>query len=308
MSLTKHEIELSYRLFLGRQPSAQETDQMLANQTSLDSLRRVFLNSQEFRSAHCEQKMEASASPGRTIIHLHIPKTAGSSLSRILVSDTQPNERMTVGDNSRDRLKSLPPAQLSQLKLIFGHLTHGIAKTLPQRCHYVSVLRQPGPRILSFYRYVSRTDHHPLHETLTGQNMSFGDFLEFTASNPEYRMEVDNGQIRRLAGNMKISGLGHERALLRRALHNVFAPNFTYGLTEHFDGFQKRLVKQRLLSATTSVRENAAPVPGQLDAELAALSRKQREIYNGYVAWDGQLYKICKSLYFANKMIKEPLS
>jgi hypothetical protein len=308
MSLTKHEIELSYRLFLGRQPSAQETEQMLANQTSLDSLRRVFLNSQEFRSAHREQKSEKSASSGRTIIHLHIPKTAGSSLSRLLVSDTQPNERITIGDNSRDQLTSLPPARLSQLKLIFGHLTHGIAETLPQRCHYVSVLRQPGPRILSFYRYVSRTDHHPLHEKLTRQNMSFGDFLEFTAANPQFRMEVDNGQIRRLGGNMEVSGLGHERALLRHALHNVFAPNFTFGLTDHFDGFQKRLVKQRLLSATTSIRENAAPMPGQLDAELDALSRKQRGIYNGYVAWDDQLYKICKSIYFANKMIKEALS
>ena len=25
------------------------------------------------------------------------------------------------------------------------------------------MLREPGPRILSFYRYVKRTDHHPLY-------------------------------------------------------------------------------------------------------------------------------------------------
>jgi hypothetical protein len=305
MSVTKYEIELSYRLFLGRNPSAQETERMLANQTSLDSLRRIFLNSHEFRSAH---QGTGAVSSARTIIHLHIPKSAGSSLSRLLVGDTLPNERITIGDNSRERLTALPPARLFQIKLIFGHLTHGIANSLPQRCHYITVLRQPGPRVLSFYRYVARTDHHPLYQTLNSQKMSFGDFLEFTAANSRFRMEVDNGQIRRLGGNMKIAGLGRERALLRKALHNVFAPNFTYGLTDHFYGFQKRLVKKGLLSATTIIRENAAPEPGNLEAELDALTPEQREIYDGYTAWDRQLYRICKSVYFANKMIKEPRS
>ena len=310
MSLTKDDIKLAYQLFLGRQPSEPEIQRMLSNQTSLDSLRRVFLNSSEFRSGILPGGGAGKKAPSsnRTLIHLHVPKSAGSSLSRLLVGDTEPNERITIGDNSMERLYNMPPDRLKRLKLIFGHLTHGIARKLPHRCHYVSVLRQPGPRVLSFYRYVGRTDHHPLYKTVTAAKMSFGGFLEFTAANPQFKMEVDNGQIRRLGGSMKIKDLGRERALLRRALHNVFAPNFTYGLTDHFDNFQKRLVKQGLLSATTPIRENAAPEPGKLAAELDALSTRQREIYEGYIAWDSQFYNICQSVYFANKKVKEPSS
>ncbi|MBY6127069.1 sulfotransferase family 2 domain-containing protein [Roseovarius atlanticus] len=308
MSLTEHEIKLAYQLFLGRQPSALEAGRMLANQTSLDGLRRVFLNSDEFRSGMLRPgdggrgKGGAGVPPSRrTLIHLHIPKSAGSSLSRLLIGETRPNERVTIGDNAMAPLHNMPPERLKGLKLIFGHLSHGIAAQIPHRCHYISVLRQPGPRILSFYRYVERTDHHPLYKTVTGQKMSFGDFLEFTAANPQFRMEVDNGQVRRLAGSMQISDLGRERALLRRALHHVFAPNFTYGLTDRFDNFQKRLVKQGLLSTHTPIRENAAPEPGRLEDELDELSPTQREIYNGYIAWDNQLYDICQSVYFSGK-------
>ena len=313
MGLTEHEIRLAYQLFLGRQPSAQEADRMLDNQSSLDGLRRVFLNSDEFRSGMLRPGGSGKSggnppSSKRTLIHLHIPKSAGSSLSRLLVGETKPNERVTIGDNAMAPLHNMPPERLKGLKLIFGHLSHGIAAQIPHRCHYISVLRQPGPRILSFYRYVGRTDHHPLYKTVAGQKMCFGDFLEFTAANPKFRMEVDNGQIRRLAGSMQISDLGRERALLRRALHHVFAPNFTYGLTDHFDNFQKRLVKQGVLSAQTPIRENAAPEPGRLEAELDALSPAQREIYGRYIAWDSQLYDICQSVYFSNKKARKARS
>ncbi len=306
MSPTEADIKLAYQLFLGRQPSAQETKRMLANQTSLDGLRRVFLNSSEFNAVALAGGGKKPKSSARTLIHLHIPKSAGSSLSRLLVGDTKQNERITLGDNSLQRLREFPPARLRSLKLVFGHLTHGIGKRLPLPCHYISVLRQPGPRILSFYRYIERTDHHPLYKTVNGQKMSFGAFLDFTAANPQFRMEVDNGQIRRLGGNMKITSLGQERGLLRRALHNIFAPNFTYGLTDHFDGFQKRLVKQGLLSATTPIRENAAPEPGKLEMELDALTPQQREIYDHYIFWDSRFYRICKQVYFANKSLDKP--
>ena len=304
MTVTPIEIKTAYRLFLGRQPTPEEITRMQANQTSVDSMRRVFLRSNEFQSVFRTGGIVADPDKRRTLIHLHIPKSAGSSFSRLLVGDTKPNERITLSGDALQQMRDMPPERLKQLKLIFGHLVHGLAKQLPHRCHYVSVLRQPGPRILSFYRYVGRTDHHPLYKTVTSAKMTFGDFLEFTTANQRFRMEVDNGQIRRLGGSMKIKDLGRERALLRRALHNVFAPNFTYGLTDHFDNFQKRLVKQGLLSATTPIRENAAPEPGKLAAELDALSTRQREIYEGYITWDSQFYNICQSVYFANRKAK----
>ncbi len=308
MSLSKHDIELAYQLFLDRQPSAKEAERMLANQTSLKSLRRAFLNSPEFQKkaeGGFDDKTESADSA--TLIHLHVPKTAGSSLSRILAREAAQEARLTVGDHNLDQLLSMSPARKRQLRLIFGHLSHGIARSLPQRCRYISVLREPGPRLFSFYRYVGRTDHHPLYKEVAGQRMSFGTFLEYTKNHSEFRVEVDNGQVRRLSGNMEPRGLGRERQLLRRALHHVLAPNFTYGLTEHFGSFQKRLVKQGILSATRPIRENAAPDPGNLMAELDALTDQQRNIFNAYTAWDSQLYTICHQVYFSNRTVKELL-
>lgn len=312
MSLTRDDIRLSYRLFLGRWPSEKEVERMLASQPPLDALRRMFLDSEEFRATLRQKQIPPrdtkAPAAGPTIIHLHIPKTAGSSLSRLLVEDTRPGERMTIGDAETAQLLTLAPAQQQRLKLIFGHLTYGIGAHLPQRCHHVCVLRRPGPRILSYYRYVRRTDHHPLYPVLTAGGMTFGGFLDFTAAHPQIRLEVDNGQVRRLGGNMEVDGIGREGLLLRRALHHLFAPDFTYGLTEHFDGFQKRLVRKGLLSAPAPIRENAAPEPGQLEEELAALTPAQRKTYDAYTAWDDQLYSICKTAYFARKTIKEALS
>ncbi|MEM6624828.1 MAG: sulfotransferase family 2 domain-containing protein [Pseudomonadota bacterium] len=309
MTLNPQDIELAYQLFLGRKPSPAETNRMQSNQTTLAGVRRVFLTSQEFQQNGGFGPLPDKAGQtgkARTLIHLHIPKSAGSSLSRLLVKNTRPEQRLTLGNDGLAKLRK-PPGQLKKLRFIFGHMSHGVADMLPQRCHYISVLRRPGPRLLSFYRYVGRTDHHPLYNIVTNQKMSFGDFLDYTFAHPAVRFEVDNGQIRRLAGNMRQAGLGRERQLLRLALHNVMAPNFTYGLTEHFKNFQTRLVRQGLLSEATPIRENAAPEPGKLDEALAGLNDGQREIYRGYIAWDSQLYSICRQVYFSGRTAREPL-
>ena len=311
MSLSRQEIELAYQLFLGRKPSQAEAERMQANQSSVEGMRRVFLNSPEFRDGPKRTpapEAKGQAQGQRTLIHLHIPKTAGSSLSRILARETPPEARLTLGDHNLDQLTAMSRPRRQQIRLLFGHLSHGVARQLPQRCQYISVLRQPGPRLLSFYRYIGRTEHHPLHRAVTGGKMSFGDFLDYTARTPEFRIEVDNGQSRRLAGNMTAAGLGREKALLRRALHHIFSPHFIYGLTEHFEDFQKRLAAQGLVSKVTPIRENVAPDPGNLEAELDRLTTGQREIYDSYTLWDSQLYSICHGVYFAAKPAKEPRS
>jgi hypothetical protein len=302
-SLTRDDIILAYRLFLGRNPSDAEADRMLANQSTLDGLRRVFLYSEEFRKK-TDGTLQEKGRP--TLIHLHIPKSAGSSLSQLLVHDTNPNERMTIGDGDLDRLRTLPEPRRRQLKLIFGHLSFGVARHLPQYAHYVTVLREPGPRILSFYRYVKRTDHHPLYPVTNETDMSFGQFLEFTAANPRFRLEVDNGQIRRLGGSMTLPTLGQEEELLRQALHNLMSPQLSFGLTEYFDEFLASLVKRGLLSAASDIRVNAAPDTVRLEDALSALTPAQRTIYDGYIAWDSLLYDICKRVFFSGQTTKEP--
>lgn len=297
MSVTKEQVELGYQFLLGRRPSTAEIERMMRNQGSIEGMRRTFLSSPEFVSA-IRQHTATESVPvrARTIIHLHVPKTAGTTLSLLLAKARQTDQYLSINDQDRHQLRQMPGCRRRDLKFVFGHLSHGVAREFAQPCHYVSVLRRPGPRILSFFRYVQRTDHHPLNDPVTRHGMRFGDFLQFTFDRPQFRTEVDNGQIRRLAGKMQATDLGKEPDLLRRALQNITAPDFTYGLSENFEAFQKRLVQQGLLSSVSEARKNAAPAPGNIDAELEKLSSAQRRIYERYTAWDGCFYDICAAM------------
>jgi len=307
MDVNKGAIELAYKLFLDRTPSEQEVENMATNQTTLAGLRRVFLNSAEFNTkfsnfrANAERKAVA-----RTLIHLHLPKTAGSSLTKILAPNHARGTQLTVGDASIDTLKKQPPQQRRAISFLFGHMSHGVARHLPQKHTYICVLRRPGPRLLSYYNYLYRTKDHPSHPTVKGQEMTFGTFLEWS-SDPQnaHRGEVDNGQIRRLAGYGMRKRYGEEAALLPIALSNLLAPDMVYGLTEYFDDFVKRLHTRGLIKEKVDIRENAAPNPASLDEALTKLSPGQKELYDCFIRWDQKLYNISEQLYFAGTSAKQ---
>ena len=232
----------------------------------------------------------------RALIHLHVPKTAGSSLTKIL---SRP-PGMTIGDTRLNELEALSEAKRRELRFLFGHLSHGVAHYLPQGHLYVCVLRRPGPRLLSYYNYLYRREDHPSHAVVGGQKMSFGTFLEWAADPVNgHRNEVNNGQIRRLAGlAMQRSG-SNEAQMLPQAIKNIIASDMAYGLTEHFDHFVQRLYTSGLIASTPDMRENAAPHPASLEDALAGLTTDQSALYQGFTGWDETFYNICEQLYFA---------
>ncbi|MFQ6549316.1 sulfotransferase family 2 domain-containing protein [Aestuariibius sp. 2305UL40-4] len=299
MSLSDTEIELAYRLVLGRSASEQERATIAGQHETLGSLRDAFLRSGEFALKFRSLQAEVSQAMVPALVHLHIPKTAGSSLTQVLLDGAKHERRFTVGDNDIGRLEALSFPERRELQFIFGHLAHGVHDLLPQPVIYICVLREPGPRLLSYYRYIHRRTDHPLHDVVGGRGMSFGQFLEYAAETPTVRIEMDNGQMRCLAGNKSVSGLGQESALLPKALHNVFSPNLVYGLTEHFEHFMDHLTRRGFIEGYTPTVENAAPEPGQLDDVLRDLTETQLALFNAFNIWDAHLYEVCRSVYFA---------
>ncbi|NDW01321.1 sulfotransferase family 2 domain-containing protein [Salipiger sp. PrR002] len=305
--LSREDIRHAYQLFLGRKPNESELDRMHEHGHNYDSIRRTFLNSPEFQKKNgwVQQAVSGSGTTtpekAKTLIHLHVPKSAGSTLTAILAPTCPQTTHMTVGDNNLQHLSGLGLQRRSELRFIFGHLSHGVARHLPQSCAYITVLRDPGNRLLSYFRYIQRITDHPLHVQVAKKKMSFGDFLEYAADTPEVRLESDNGQVRRLAGYARqIESIGQEEKLFQKALHNIFAEDIVYGFTEYFDDFLERLTKRKIISGHKDTRLNMAPEKTEIAPVLAQLNAPQKELFDQFNYWDNKFYEICKSAYFAS--------
>ena len=289
--LTAAEISLAYELILGRAATLAEVKPILeGGSTSISQLRSILLSSIEFRTSL--QKQDTCFN---TLIHIHVPKTAGTTLNSILAEGLHPNSIMALHDANMGELlaKSMPDRR--RLRLLRGHMLYGVASKLPQPAQYLTVLRKPGPRIYSFYQYVLRTAEHPLHEISLKKKMSFGDFLVFATTRNDLMFEMKNGQVRRLAGLGKSAEDQNDLAIFRRALQNIFAPDMLFGLTEHFDLFLTQLAEAGIIKAPKVRELNVAP-PGQsYETAMQSLSQQEAQIFSDFTCWDDRFYAICKS-------------
>ncbi len=293
--LTAAEISLAYEMILGRCAAPAETERVLHIGHKAQSLAHVFLHSPEFAKRFGTMQKARTSHLVPAMVHLHIPKSAGTSLTSILAPNFPHGTKYALNETEMAAFEALSEPAKKQLRFIFGHLQHGVGAQLPQGCVYVCALREPGDRLLSYYRYMKRRTDHPMYQMLNTDDMSFGDFLEFCGTHPAHRCEVDNGQVRRLAGQMHPSGLGHEHALFKTALNNVFAPNMIFGLTEYFDLLLEDLVARKIIAAPKVVVENAAPETASLAEAKTHLTERQLEWLKIFTKWDDELYHICRA-------------
>ena len=162
-TLTDDVLEVAYALFLNRKPDRAEVEGLLASHHSLEDVRRTFLYSQEFRQRYREMLQGVSPSAGKTIIHLHVPKTAGSSLNKLLIGSYHSAQRLALDSSRQMGIADDPNINLAAIRLIHGHLTYGFHELLPNPAVYLCLLRLPQARIISFFRYLKRKTDHPYH-------------------------------------------------------------------------------------------------------------------------------------------------
>ena len=129
--------------------------------------------------------------------------------------------------------------------------------------------------------------------------MSFGAFLENSVGSELHRLELDNGQMRRLAGETTTAGFGQEQTLLARALHTALAPDMIFGFAEQTPALLDRLSKERPDLAPAS----SPSVPDTTESKdyekaLAKLTKDQRQIHEAFTAWDRYIYDVCSAVLF----------
>jgi len=89
----------------------------------------------------------------KTVIFVHLPKCAGSTLNRILLRQYKLSETYALAGRSvRDsflELKRLPEEKKGGIRLLYGHMHFGLHEHLPQPCVYFTLLRDPVERVIS---------------------------------------------------------------------------------------------------------------------------------------------------------------
>jgi hypothetical protein len=226
-----------------------------------------------------------------TLIFLHIPKAGGSTISKILGRQYSRAETLTLDDRERQiaQLKALPAAQRGQYRLIQGHLFFGLHRFIPQASTYITFLRRPVERVLSFYYYARSTPDHYLYPLVTTERLNLKTLLA-----REVTLELRNEQTRLLAGD---EWEDPQRIVTRAALELAKANLRTHfrvvGLLEEFDASLLLLRRAFDWDLPFYVKENVTkekPDDTSLDAET-------RRLVEDANCLDLELYEYARNLF-----------
>lgn len=228
--MTPEQVELGYRLLLGRRPERPQVIEIHVNSgRTVEQFGWLLMQSQEFRMRMRDATGLVGALPppppagmhamprGRALdampiyYFVHIPKTAGTAMWKLLGDMFHPFVHFyhlllaEAGGEAQLAERLAKDAQLLQGKLLVcGHfsVTHPLVRHAPRRKVLLSVLREPVERAVSFYDHVRSRADHPLHERI--RDVSFSRAL---AEFPEFADQVNNYQLRQLFGTVEERGI-----------------------------------------------------------------------------------------------------
>ncbi|MDQ3414296.1 MAG: sulfotransferase family protein [Verrucomicrobiota bacterium] len=235
----------------------------------------------------------------RALIFLHIPKTAGTTLNRIIEWQYNPLSIFTMDPYriraTPERLKQLPEARRRRLRMVRGHFYYGVHEYLPQGATYITMLREPVARFLSAYYFLQRRPLHPMHRKVKSERVGVEDFIRLTPQ----RQNLQCSLIAGIKSNGKC-----EESTLEIAKENLVKSFSIVGLSERFEeslvliaktfDWQIPFYENRKVSKTRPKIEPSAvdmiKEHNRLDLELyefgkglfeASLAKKQSEVTEG---------------------------
>ena len=152
----------------------------------------------------------------KKLYFLHIPKTAGTSVSNILAQIAVEKELKMVGPILIDHLIERPKWEESDL--LIGHL--GLLP-LEYKFDYFTVLRDPLERLYSHYSHVKRAPDHYLHKIVVEEEL---DFLDYLLDERFYNLNY-NLQTRYLSTKPKIESSDTEKTFDQKAYEYENSPH-----------------------------------------------------------------------------------
>ncbi len=288
MTLDPDTIRLGYRLILDRAPGAAEVEAGQTAFQSLQAMRQAFLKSREFRRKFTRIADTADAAQTPALVQLITPgSTVAHPLRDQLLTLGGLQPALELDDTGHETLRQLPPGEQRALRYVQGDLSYGAGAGLEGPHRYLVTLADPGPRLHALWR-------------LWGAERSFGAFLETALDDLALRLEVDNGQVRRLSGYRGSDGIGEERSLLQHALHNALGPEMIIGFDDVPDALVSALNNSALFEGEALPRIAPVAPPPDYAQDLSALSAGQKQLFDGYTVWDSYCYSVCRQLLLSN--------
>ncbi len=201
MPLTREEIERSYQFLLGHPPPDESViETHIASTPDAATLRRKLIHSKEFELEvwSKEPLSAAQRKAGWTdfaepkTVFVHIPKTAGTTMVKILHGIY---DQKYVLPLYRD-LRGYAASYLARFRLIRGHFMLHDIQYVPGPKRVFTILRNPKRRVLSQYRYHRARLHKGLTDDVLAKKaaLPLNDYL----SDPFIRRHelVNNTQTR----------------------------------------------------------------------------------------------------------------
>lgn len=167
-------------------------------------------------------------------IHLHIPKTGGTTLRDIIQRQYRSEKILMIPklEESENILKEVSTSQINQLKLIQGHLKYGLHNHFHRRAKYFAIIRDPINRVLSTYYYVLSQKNNPQNLSTSNNQMTIYDFVQ-SGVNPF----LINGQTQLISGKTGDidNPIIESEELFSLAKENIENDFLFLGITEMFD-------------------------------------------------------------------------
>lgn len=167
-------------------------------------------------------------------IHLHIPKTGGTTLRDIIQRQYRAEKILMIPKlkESENIIKEISASNINQLKLIQGHLKYGIHNHFHRRAKYFAIIRDPINRVLSTYYYVLSQKNNPQNLSTSNNQMTIYDFVQ-SGVNPF----LINGQTQLISGKTGDidNPIIESEELFSLAKENIENDFLFLGITEMFD-------------------------------------------------------------------------
>lgn len=219
------------------------------------------------------------------LLFAHIPKCAGSTLTRILIKYSNPTKILQIQPQTHKtqiaEYLALPRSEQEKYDLILGEHAYKIRDQIPGKLSCITLLRDPISRVVSFYYFVLGRQNHKLHDQLVSSGMGLTDFLS-SGMSPEIENQM----------TLIISRLSRKKMkkdpqfVLEKAINNLENDFLHVGLVEHFDTslilLKNKLewdmtpyyLKENVKKLNSSNREPVDPKAGEIIREKNQLDQK----------------------------------
>lgn len=135
-----------------------------------------------------------------TLIYLHLPKCAGSTVMGVLRANYGSGFYRVPNGGGWRKLHKMADKKRAQITCLTGHMPWGLHQGLSRPIRYAVTLRHPVDRIASLYWFCKRFTRHKFHSAAKHMGL-----VGFATSG--LLADADNGMVRFLSGRRDCGSL-----------------------------------------------------------------------------------------------------